>query len=96
MKSASSASGAYTFWKDSADGIGADTSTVGPTISLQACLAACDAEGGCAAVVLKGLTSPSSVPTSCVLVKGDITPATFKRSMTKAVVNRLHLEDIFV
>lgn len=95
VKGASTASGAYTFWKDFADGIGADTRTVGPTTSLQACLAACDAEGDCAAAVMKGLTSPSSVPTSCVLVKGDVTPATFKRSMTKAVVSRLRLEDIF-
>jgi hypothetical protein len=87
--------GAYTFWLDSAAGVGSDVSASGPTTSVRACLAACDANGECAAAVMGGITGPASAPSSCVLVKGNTMPATFIRSMTKTVVSRLRLEDVF-
>lgn len=86
--------GSYTFWRDSAAGVGSDVSTTGPTTSVRACLAACDMDGECAAAVMGGVTGPGSVPSSCRLVKGNTAPATFIRSMTKTVVTRLRLEDV--
>lgn len=85
-------SGSYTFWKESATGLGA-SATVGPTTSVQACLNACDSDFDCAAVAMTGVSSASmaAAPGSCSLIKGDTTIATFKRSVTKAVVTRLDL-----
>lgn len=87
--------GAYTFWRDNAAGVGSDVSTTGPTTSVRACLAACDTNSECAAAVMGGISGPASAPSSCVLVKGNTAPATSIRSMTKAVVTRLRLEDVF-
>jgi len=89
------ASGAYTFWKTDAFGIGADNSTSGTTTSIQACLTSCDKDGQCAAVVMKDVTSAESVPSTCTMLKGDLTPATFKRSVTKAVTTRLSVSSLF-
>lgn len=89
------ASGSYTWYLDSAEGMGASNSTTGPTTSVQACLAACDKDGACAAVVMGGMTSATSKPSSCVLLKGDTTPGVFKRSVTKTVASKLNLEALF-
>jgi hypothetical protein len=88
------ASGSYTFWAEDpieAAAIGASRSA-GSTVSVQACLNACDTDGSCAAVVMTGLVTGATTankPTACSLVKGDATVATFKRSVTKAVVTKL-------
>jgi len=85
-------SGSYTFWKDSAANVGA-SSSAGPTDSIQACLSACDNDFDCAAVTMTGVTSDASLPTSCNLIKGDKTIATFRRSVTKAVASQLKVAD---
>jgi hypothetical protein len=95
VKASAMASGAYTFWLDTAGGIGADHSTTVNATSGQECLSACDSASECAAAVMKGITGVTSTPSSCVLLKGDSTPATFKRSMAKAVVTRLGLAALF-
>lgn len=83
------ASGSYTFWKETAAGVGA-SSTAGPTSSLQACLSACDADAACAAVAISGATSDAAAAISgCSLIKGDSRVAQFKRSVTKAMATKL-------
>lgn len=88
------ASGSYTFWHDDgAAAIGAATSQVSAA-TVAACINACEADDACAAVVMTGLTSTSTLASSlgtCSLVKGDSTIAVFKRSVTKAVTTRLSL-----
>jgi hypothetical protein len=85
------ASGSYTFWKETAVGVGA-ASPGGPTSSLQACLSACDLDNNCAAVAITGATSDAAAAIgSCSLIKGDSTVAQFKRSVTKAVATRLQV-----
>jgi hypothetical protein len=85
------ASGSYTFWVDDAAGVG-HVVTEAAADSVKACIVACELADDCAAVVMKGLASNSTMdsrPNTCSLVKGDGRVAQFKRSMAKAVVTRL-------
>jgi hypothetical protein len=84
------ASGSYTFWWGQAAGIGASNESA-PTTSVQACLSACDRDHRCAAVAMTGVTAVGAPITSCSLIRGDSTLATFKRSVTRVVPNRLGL-----
>lgn len=85
------ASGSYTFWAETAAGVGASTSA-GPTSSGSACLSACDNDGACAAVAMSGVKpSLADAISSCSLIKGDSTVAQFKRSVTKAVATKLQV-----
>jgi hypothetical protein len=84
------ASGAYTFWWQSAAGIGAATTPV-ITSSFQACLTACDSNPTCAAVAMTGVTTSKAPVQACSLIKGDSTLATFQRSVTKVNTSRLVL-----
>jgi len=82
------ASGSYTFWSDSAVGIGKSATDV-DTTSFQGCLNACDHAEACAAVAMTGVTAANAPITTCQLIEGDNTIATFKRSVTKVVTSRL-------
>lgn len=84
------ASGSYTFWWESLGGIGTSTTPVNTT-SLKACLSACDNVEECAAVAMTGVTAVTAPISTCHLVKGDSTLATFKRSVTRVVTSRLTL-----
>lgn len=84
------ASGSYTFWSDSPAGIGTSTAAV-DTTSFQGCLNACDSAEACAAVAMTGVTAANAPITTCRLIKGDNTIATFKRSVTKVMASRLAL-----
>jgi len=88
------ASGSYTFWKDTPDGMGMYMQEVTGITTVQQCLSACDQAGSCAAVVMTGLDTPTSQPTSCSQIYGNSRIAVFKRSMTKTVVTRLRLSDV--
>lgn len=89
------ASGSYTFYKDSAEGIGAAVIAVTePVGSIQACLNLCDADPRCAAAVMTGVAAIGDVPTACSLVRGDTTVGVFKRSVTKTVLSRLSLATV--
>lgn len=91
------ASGSYSFWKSDAAGIGASSSG-GPNTNYQACLSACDADAECAAVAMTGVSSSDATAQigTCSLIKGNSSVATFKRSMTKAVVGRLTVAQALV
>jgi len=84
------ASGSYTFWSDSAVGIGKSTTDI-DTTSFQGCLNACDRAEACAAVAMTGVTAANATITTCQLIEGDDTIATFKRSVTKVMTSRLAL-----
>jgi hypothetical protein len=84
------ASGSYTFWWGRASGIGTSNESISTT-SFQACLSACDRDHGCAAVAMTGVTAVSALITSCSLIRGVSTLATFKRSVTRVVPSRLGL-----
>lgn len=81
------ASGSYTHWKDSGVGVGTSSAVTPTPASVQACLSACDNDFDCAAVAMTGVSGTSL--TGCSMIKGDKTIATFKRSVTKAVVSQL-------
>lgn len=83
-------SGSYTFYAETADsGLGSAQAPVSTT-SLNACLAACDSDGGCAAVAMTGVAAgDSDTIATCKKISGDTTVAAFKRSVTKAVVTKL-------
>lgn len=84
-------SGTYTFYKDDSAGIGAAATRMGPVSSIQDCLSLCDRDGGCALAVMTGITTSTSAPTDCRLMKGDSTVGTFKRGMIKTNLDRLSL-----
>ena len=85
------ASGSYTFWAETAAGVGASSSP-GPTSSGSACLSACDSDGACAAVAMAGVkASLADGIDSCSLIKGVNTVAQFKRSVTKTVATKLQV-----
>ena len=65
-------SGSYTFWKESATGLGAASSAVSAA-SVQACLDACDSDAECAAVAMTGITSATAAPASCSVTKAVVT-----------------------
>jgi hypothetical protein len=88
-------SGSYTFWRDNAADVGAETTTVGPTADVLSCCAACDADEDCMAAVMPGLASPSDAPAQCLLVKGDSTVTQWKRSVTRVVLTRLSAQSAF-
>lgn len=97
VKATGLATGSYTFWQDSATAVGASQTPINAD-TVQGCLSACDADSSCAAVVMTGLSSSSttaSKPDSCSLVRGVGSIAIFKRSVTKAVANRLTLAAVF-
>lgn len=87
-------SGSYTFHRETV----ADCSgtchpgwTIIPQASsvntLQGCLNLCDLDKLCAGVGIIGLNADAI--TKCKLIKGDTTPGTFKRTVTKTDVARL-------
>jgi hypothetical protein len=88
------ASGSYTFWAEdvtSAAAIGdsqLDPTGPAPT-TIQACLDACDTVASCAGVVMTDVSATDSDTATCKLISGVASVATFKRSVTKAVVSRL-------
>jgi hypothetical protein len=83
------ASGSYTFWADDGANVGHSTAT-GSTDSTRACLAACDIDASCAAVKMTGVKENTAAAiTGCTLLKGDERVAKFKRTATRAVVEKL-------
>jgi hypothetical protein len=84
------ASGSYTIWRDSGEGVGA-TQTPVSAATFQDCLTACDISSTCAgiAVVTNGGAFLTAAVVSCSLIKGDSSVGTFKRSVTRVVVGRL-------
>jgi hypothetical protein len=84
-------SGSYTFWGETvADGaLGTLVDNAAATVT--GCLAACDSDAACAAVLMAGVTDSSDniTASSCKLVRGTTTVAQWKRTVTKTAVSKL-------
>jgi hypothetical protein len=97
------ASGSYTFYQETAACAATEASCVGvgqtstrvTAATIQACLDICDRDGECAGASVTGVPAlwagalPAATIVTCHLVKGDGSPGTGKRSVTKTVVTRL-------
>lgn len=87
-------SGSYTFWKGADGTTWGKSSADGVATSIEACLASCDIDVKCAAVVMGGVTTATSTPSSCKKIYGDDTAGAAKRSATRVNIAKLILTTV--
>lgn len=88
------ASGKYTWHVEpAAANIGVQAPAPGAAgfTSVGDCLIACDMDNACAGVVMQAAATPAQSASSCQVIKGDPRLGVYKRSMTRADVNRLDI-----
>jgi hypothetical protein len=91
--------GLYTFWQDP------NAMTVGDQFvpaaaanftTVQQCLDLCDDDGTCAGVILEETVDPAAVASTCKLFRGDARNGKFKRTVTRADLDRIVLPIFFL